>query len=478
MKRIMALIICMAFILSCSGCSEVEIEHFDKSTYGSMEGLSEFDETVSITINPEIMANAVMAIQDKMSLLYEDENDEDAYAPESEGYVSPEDDNAEEFMNEFLLAIRAALDENKMFSYRVSAKGGLDADNNIADENLSISFSNITLDCGSCYMRGEKMYIDKKLFYTLGSISYMNDFETLGKYYNALDDMFGDTKYVVFDYSQAYGGIDNSNFALSIADSTNILQKAQLEYYEQAKELLKDFDTGCVTRIENGTRFQIKPYEFSEIGNRFVSYIRQHNEPASKLVNDYMSLIMATSASMYGDEMNGMSYIFDDMRVTGDDIIFAMDGLKEILNSPEFDIIFRTLNITYTNDITKKDNTSCNTTVIKGEYDNKTAFEMAVDVDLTETENYEFYNIGDVNTIDYKEVSEKLAEIQEDLMYEMYNFSLYDSYQCPNCEESFEYVDTHYCENCGFVHDFYLEDENCNKQPGCELANEVQQVIA
>ncbi len=475
MKRIMAIIICMAFILSCSGCSELEIEHFDNSTYGSMEGLSEFDETVSFTINPETLANAVIDIQDKMSLLYEDENDE--YVPEAESYVTPEDD-AEEFMDEFILAIRAALDENKMFNYRVSAKGGVDADNNIADEEFSVSFNNITLDCGSCYMRGEKMYIDKKLFYTLGSISYLYDFEILGEYYSALDDMFGDTKYVVFDYSQVYGGIDNSNFALSIADSTNILQKAQLEYYEQAKELLKGFDTGCVTEIENGTRFQIKPYEFSELGNRFASYIRQHSEPASKLVNDYMSLIMASSASMYGDEMDGMSYIFDDISVTGDDIMIAMDGLKETLNSPEFDIIFRTLNITYTNDIIKKDNTSCNTTVIKGEYDNKTAFEMAVDIDLTETENYEFYNIGNVNTIDYKEVIEKLDEIQMDLMYGMYNFSYYDSYECPNCGERFEYIDTHYCENCGFVHDFYVEDENCSKQPGCELANEVQQVIA
>lgn len=146
MKRIMAIIICMAFILSCSGCSELEIEHFDNSTYGSMEGLSEFDETVSFTINPETLANAVIDIQDKMSLLYEDENDE--YVPEAESYVTPEDD-AEEFMDEFLLAIRAALDENKMFNYRVSAKGGVDADNNIADEEFSVSFNNITLDCGS-----------------------------------------------------------------------------------------------------------------------------------------------------------------------------------------------------------------------------------------------------------------------------------------------------------------------------------------
>ncbi len=476
MKRIMALVICMVFMLSCSGCSELEIEHFDKSTYGSMEGLSEFDETVSITINPEIMANAVIDIQDKISLLYEDENDK--YAPEAESYVTPEDDDAEEFVNEFLSAIRVALDENKLFSYSVSAKGGLDADKNIADENLSISFGNITIDCGNCYLRGEKMYIDKKLFYTLGSISYMTDFEMLGKYYTALDDMFGDTKYVVFDYSQVYGGINNGNFALSIVDSTNILQQAQLEYYEQAKELLKNFDTGCVTRIENGTRFQIKPYEFSEIGNRFASYIRQHNESASNLVNDYMLLIMATSASMYGDEMNDMSFIFDNISVTGDDIMLAMDELKEIFNSPEFDVIFRTLNITYTNDITQKDNTSSNTTVINGEYDNKTAFEVAVDIDLTKMENYEFNNIDDVNTIEYKAFFQKLAEIQNDLMYEMYNFSEYDSYECPNCGESFEYVDTHYCENCGFVHDFYVEDENCNKQPGCELANEVQQVIA
>ena len=29
------------------------------------------------------------------------------------------------------------------------------------------------------------------------------------------------------------------------------------------------------------------------------------------------------------------------------------------------------------------------------------------------------------------------------------------------------------CNKCGFVHDFYEGDENCDKQPGCEIANGV-----
>lgn len=473
MKKIMTLIICIAFALGCTGCSELEIEHFDKSTYSDLTGLSEIDETVTIAIDPETLAKAVIDIQDKMSLLNEDEN-----AEEEGGYVSPANDDAEMFLNEFLSEIRAALDENRMFSYSVNVKGGIDADNNVADEKISISLNNITVDCGSCYVRGEKAYIDKKLFYTLGSISYIDNFETLGEYYSSLDDMFGDTQYVAVDYNEVYSGIDSSNFALSLTDSTNILQQAQLEYYEQLKELLKNFDSGCVTRIENGTRFQIKPYEFSELGSKFAAYIRQHNEPAAKLVNDYMSLIMATSASMYGDEMNGMSYMFGDISVTGDDVILAMDGLKEMVNSPEFDIIFRTLNISYTNDIAEKDNTLCNNTVIKGDYDNNTAFEIAMDIDVTKTDSYEFYDIGDVKAVNYNEFIEKLTEIQEDLMYGDYSYSYYDSYECPNCGESFEYTGTDYCEDCGFVHDFYEEDENCNKQPGCELANGVKQVIA
>lgn len=475
MKRITAMIFCIAFIFSCTGCSEIEIEHFDKSVYKDMTGIANIDETVNITIDPENMANAVLDIQDKMSLLNEVGDDE--YEPEADNYVYPTDD-AEMFMDEFLSEIRIALDENRMFTFEMSVKGAVDFDNMKSDETIICRFNNISIDCGNGYMRGDKIYMNKKLFYTIGSISFMYDAEKLGEYYKALDEMFGDNEYVVMAYENVGGYLGNTNFAASLIDSTNVLQQAQMNYYEQAQDILKNFDSGCVTRIENGTRFQLKSTDFANVGNRFASYIRQHNESASKLVNDYISLIMATSMSMYGDEMNGMEYLFDNINVTGDDIIEAMDGFKEMINSPEFGIIFKTLDITYTDDITENNNSQNNVTTIKGSYNNKTAFSIETKVNVTDRESYEFADMSNENGIDYIEFIEKLNDLQSDLIYGEHNYSFYDGYECPNCGKSYEYTETKYCDDCGFVHDFYENDEECNKQPGCELANGTEQIIA
>lgn len=476
MKKVMAIMLCVAFVFSCTGCSEVEIEHFDKSVYKDMSGVVNFDESVNITIDPENLANAVIEIQDELSQLEKQDNDK--YAPEGENYIYPADEDAEMFVNEFLSAIRIALDENKMFTLEVDVKGAADFDNMISDENIICRFNNISIDCGNGYMRGDKIFINKKLFYTIGSINFMYDIEILGEYYKALDEMFGDNEYVVMSYENVGGYLGNTNFASSIIDSTNVLQKAQLDYYEQAKDILKNFDSECVTRIENGTRFQLKSSDFANAGNRFASYVRQHSESVSKLVNDYVSIIMAASMSMYGDEMNGMEYLFDNMNVTGDDIIAAMDGLKEMINSPEFSIIFKTLDITYTNDITEKDNSQNNVTVIKGSYNNKKAFSIETNINITNTESYEFADISNENGIEYMEFFEKLNSLQNDLMYGEYNYSLNNSYECPDCGQSFKYIDTYYCNKCGFVHDFYEGDENCDRQPGCELAKEATQIAA
>lgn len=477
MKRIVAFMLCVVCALGFTGCSDIEIEHFDKSMYKDMTGVASYDEMISIKIDPENLADAVLEINDKMSLLNESENKNSSN--DFEEYSYTDDDYTEMFVEEFLSEARSAFDENKMFNIDIDVKGAIDFDNMYSDEALTCKFNNISFDCGSVYARGDKIYIDKKIFYTIGVINFIYDMEMLSEYYTALDELFADNEYVVMSYGSTGNSFGNSNFAASIVDSTNILQYAQMEYYEEAKEILKNFDTGCVSRIENGTRFEIKSYEFADVANKFTSYIRQHNESAANLVNNYMSLLFATSMGMYGSGTDGMEYLFDGLEVTGNDIIETMDGIKEVVKSPEFNIIFDTLDITYTDDITESDNIQSKVTTIKGSYNDKNAFTIETKVNLTNAEGYEFAALNDVKSIDYVEFYENLTEIQNDLMYgDFYSDSYYDSYDCPNCDEVFEYLDTHYCDDCGFVHDFYEFDANCNIQHGCELANEVEQIIA
>lgn len=475
MKKVFAILLCIIFSCGFTGCSELETEHFDKTIYKDITGIHKIDEKVTLSIDPETFGKAIIEISDKMTESNKNKsNGEDIYAPESNVY----NDDSEEFLNEFLKAMRAALDENKMFSYSVSVNGAVDFDNMYTDAKMTFSINNINLDCGNVYSRGDKAYIDKKMFYTLGSISYIYDLDMLGRYYEELDKMFADKEYVCMDYTNI-GSDLGMNMAGSVVNNVNVLQKAELGLYEQAKDVLKGFDSGCVSKIENGTRFEIKSNEFAEFTTRFASYLRQHSESASDLVNNYINLVTATSKGMYGDEMaDEMESFYDEMQVTGDDIIVAMDGLKEVANSPEFAAIFDVLKVTYTNDITDFEGKHKDITVLKGDYNDKTALSIVVDVELNKIDSYEFADLSNKSSIDYATLMSKMLKAQMDLMYGQYEGYSSSSYICPDCGESFEYVDTSYCNECGFVHDFYESDGNCGKQPGCEIAKEAEAKIA
>lgn len=417
MKRIIAILLCFVFAFCATGCSELEKEHFDKSMYTDLTGVSTFDETIKFSVDPKTFGESIIAISDKMSVF----NNRAEEGETSENLDEIVNEESEEFLNEFLSEIRIALDENKMFNFEINVNGAVDYSNMYADEIMTCKFNNISVDCGKFYSRGDNVYMDKKLFYTLGSIGFIYDTELLGQYFSMLDEIIGDSKYIVIDYSSIGKELADTNINMPILNSANVLQNSQIECYEKAKEVLKDFDTGYVSIIENGTRFQIKSYDFANIGNRFASYVRQHNQSASELVNDYSSLFLGISKAVYGNEISGMEYILEDTEVTGEDIMIAMDGIKQMVNSSEFNIIFNTLNITYTNDITSVENSRNNATIIKGEYNNKEAFKFETKINITKTDEYDFADVTNINCVNFADFYEKLTEAQNNLLYGGYD---------------------------------------------------------
>ena len=471
MKRVIALMLSCVFAFACTGCSEIEKEHFDKSMYTDMEGTATLNQSVKVSIDPEVLGKAVVEISDNMINSYEEDTaDENAYLPEEESYS----DYADEFLNEFLSAIRVALDEDKIFSYSVNTEGGMNFDNGYSDQHMTVSFNNITLDCGNVYGRGDKVYMDKKLFYTLGAVGYIYDAEMLGEYFNTLDEFFSDKKYVTMSYENVMSGMDTGNIAASMAG--NAMQKESEEMYEKAKEVLVGFDSGCVTRIDNGTRFELNSDEFADFSTRFATYLRQHSESASQLVNDYMALVFAASMDIYGIDSEEMLSNYDDIKISSEDVIMAMEGLKEVVNSPEYKTIFDTLKISLVNDITTVGDTRQDKAVFTGTYNEGTAFTIEAVNTVTSTENYEFADLEGIGSAEYSALFNKLMDFQMDLYSGDYTVSV--DYVCPDCGEIFAYTDTAYCNRCGFVHDYYEYDENCDKQPGCELVAEAGQAAA
>lgn len=458
MKKTIALLMAFMCVVGFSGCSDLEKEHFDKSLNADIEGINSIDETVNITIDPVVLGEGIISISNQLNKSYSEKSESESYNVWEE--ISKED--SKEFIDEIVNEMRIALDENKLFNLQIGVTGAINYDDMTADEIISCKFNNITLDVGTGYMRGNKLYIDKKLMYTLGAISFMYSTEALSSYYVSLDNIFGDKKYIVLDYSKLGSALGQQNFATSIVGSAIDINNKNIEYYNDAKDILKDFDTGCVKRIENGTRFELKPYDFVNVGSRFASYIRQHSEESAGLINNYMSMMNAITISMYGNLISPMTDIYGS-NYTSEDVMKAMDSLNGIVNSKEFLIIFKTFDITYTDDVIYEGKSR--NIAVTCSYNNKQALKYSVDVTTNKIDSYNFVSIDSNSAVGIDDLNNLLSSAN--------NYSLTDYYICPECGEKFKFIDSRYCNKCGFVHDFYEGDENCDKQPGCEIANGV-----
>lgn len=470
MKKIIAMMLSCVFAFACTGCSEIEKEHFDKAMYIDMEGTATITQSINVSIDPDVLGRAVVEIIDNMTNSYEDKTtDENEYLPESDEYSG----YADEFLNEFLNEIRIALDENKMFSYSVNTEGGINFDNGYSDQHMTVSLNNITLDCGNIYGRGDKVYMDKKLFYTLGAVDYIYDPYMLVEYFNILDEFFGDKEYVSMSYENVMAGIGSGDVVSSIAGS--MWREETEKLYEQAKEVLVGFDSGCVTSIENGTRFELNSDEFAALSTRFATYLRQHSNSAAQLANDYMALVFAASMDIYGSDTEDILGTYEDTEVSSEDVIIAMEDIKEFVNSYEYEAVINTLKINLVNDVTTVGNVRENKAVFTGKYNEETAFTIDVVNTVTSRESYDFKDLEDADALEYSEYYSMITDINGDMYYGWDSFDA--GYVCSDCGEAFAYKDTAYCNMCGFVHDYYEYDENCDKQPGCELATEASQVI-
>lgn len=464
MKKIIYVLLSLVFVLSCTGCSEIEKEHFDKLMYEDKTGIHSINEEVKVTVDPEVLCTAGFEISEKIFTMEDD--DIALYDEDTEEY-------AQKFVNDLISELRVALDENKMFGYSVEVNGTVDFDNMYSDERLVLRFNNISVDCGNVYARDDDVYIDKKLFYTLGALRYISDMELLGRYFDSLDEVFGESEYIHMTHVNTFGNIGSiSSDPVASIESTNVFRNKYMELYESAQYTLIGFDSDCVTRIENGTRFELDSDEFPEKATRFAEYVTQYSDSAAEVVNDYMRLVFEASMSMYSnyDEYADEFYPEAEMgilfpEVTGEDITSAMNDFKESINSPFYDAIFNVLDVSIVNDITSEGDKENNNFKIEGKYKDKSAFLMNTDVELIKTDDYEFKDMTNVECAEYSEL------LTADFLMKVYGY--YDmkaDYVCPQCGESFAYEDTNYCNVCDMVHDYYEYDENCDKFPGCELA--------
>ncbi len=460
MKRLIALLMAVMLVLGFSGCSDLEKEHFDKSIYADIKGINTINETVKISIDPTVFGKGIIDVYSQLSNINAENNEDEDY-----DNIEITDEDAEELIDEIVKEMRIALDENKQFNMEIGVTGTVNYDNMTADEAITCKFNSLTLDVGNCYVRDNKTYMDKKLMYTLGALGYLYDTDTLSDYYSALDNVFGDKKYVVLDYNSDVLG--QLNFTSSLANSTivNNINDMSIEYYNDAKDILKNFDTGCVKKTETGTRFELKPFDFVNVGDRFASYIRQHSEESTKLINNYMVMINSVTNAMYGNVISPDATDIYGTNITSEDVMEAMDGLKSMVNSKEFLAIFRTLNITYTDDI---NNDGTNRKIaLNCSYKNKSALVYSDDITLSPVDSYNFADVDVNSAIGMEELNNAMPQ------NDSYSYSMVEDYTCPVCGETFSYIDSRYCNECGFVHDFYEGDENCDKQPGCEIANGV-----
>lgn len=464
MKKIIYVLLSLVFVLSCTGCSEIEKEHFDKLMYKDKTGVHSINEEVRVTIDPEVLSTAGFEISKNILVLEDD--DAALYDEDIDVY-------AQKFVNDLISEIRVALDENKKFGYSVEVNGTVDFDNMYSDESIVLRFNNISVDCGNVYARDDDVYIDKKLFYTLGALKYISDMELLGRYFDSLDDVFGESEYIHMTHVNTFVNIGNvSSNPIAAIKSTNVFRDKYMELYESAQYTLIGFDSDCVTRIENGTRFELDSDEFPEKATRFAEYVTQYSDSAAVVANDYMKFVLEASISLYSRYDEYAEEFYQEMEeamnfpeITGEDIISAMDSFKESINSPFYDAVFNVLDVSIVNDITSEGDKENNNFKIEGKYKDKSAFLMNTDVELIKTDDYEFKDMTNVESAEYSEL------LEFDFLMKVYGYyGIKADYVCPQCGESFAYEDTNYCNVCDMVHDYYEYDENCDKFPGCELA--------
>lgn len=276
MKKIISVILMISLVLSMTGCSETELKFAEdiKSFYTNK---SEFVSTADFTLEPDALVPFIAAM-----------SSEDISDSEIKGFVDNFTDSA-----------RLYLDTDRKMNIHLEAKGAIDPATMYCDESIKMTFNNITVDLGDLSMRGNDIYISKKLLVTMEQLkaftsydSYSNDeyyseAEACAARISAYDKSFGNKEYAVISYDdyintiQMYYGMNVVNPAMS----TQKITEAYINSIDITTEFLSDFNSGVFSQIENGVRFELNESNFDTLLYDFIKYAADNPEKASDYAN-------------------------------------------------------------------------------------------------------------------------------------------------------------------------------------------------
>lgn len=408
--RITAAALSAVMMLSAAGCSKAEQEHFDKSVGADRTGQAIVSSEVNYTVDPEAFIWAAVETGKKtMGDEYEEEEIDVA---------------------DLLSDSRFLFDENKKLNVSVSALGTVDFDKNLSDASVYVSFNGITVECGKLYTRGDKAYYDKKLVYNMTALSSMfsdglySDADDLNSALTQLDAFFGDKQYL----------------ELGISDKASIssAKDMYLSYYDKGKVLLNGFDSGCVSRIENGTRFEMDNNKFTALTKGFANYLKANKKETADYLNSYIGDVLDMSARLSGAENDEIMSVADLFEIAPSDIAESADDTLELLGMDEYKAFMSVVDMHLVSDITEEDGVQNSETTFTLNGPEGSIIEMNAVQILEDASDIEFENISG-GAVSYKDYMKLLEEINRPV-YDDYDYD-YDTEYDPDDYEDYDYDD-------------------------------------
>ena len=384
MKRYIAAAISAFLMFSATGCSKLEQEHFDKSMNMDEKGTALINAQIDYTLDPDVFFGGVADVAEKLN---SQDVDEDII-------------DSSEISSEMLSDSRWLFDENKKMQISLSASGICDFDNYNSDAYIFAGINGITVKCGKLHLRGDSTYYDKRFAYNMCALTTLSeggDPSELSEKYLALDKLFGDKQYLRLGYD---------------SDANALLKSSQLgkEYYTGAKALLSGFDTGCVTKIQNGTRFTLTSDNFSSVSKKLASYLKKNNTQTADFINGYLTDSFAASAALSGSETAQLADIAQLFKITPADITQSCDSYNEMLGTPEYKAFMDTFDIEIVNDITEENGIRTDQTTYTVDSDGKNAIAMNAVRTIEKTKKADFEQINTADCVDFDEYIEAIAE--------------------------------------------------------------------
>ncbi|MBQ9518307.1 MAG: hypothetical protein IJR59_00230 [Firmicutes bacterium] len=419
MKRYIAAALSAVIMLSASGCSRLEQEHFEKSLNLDRTGIAVINADLTYTVDPEALFDGVVDMAAKTE---DGENDTE---------FDKEDFDSSDFINE----MRFLFDENRKCEITLSMEGLADFDKNYSDVTVYAGLNGITLNCGKAYTRGNTVYYDKRFAYTMGAFTTLiesSDFDELNERYAALDELFGDKKYLRASFANADGTGLGADFAKELGK----------KYYNSAKDLLKGFDSGCVSRIENGTRFELTAKDFTAVSKRFAAYLKKNKTETADFLNEYLADSFAMNAAIAGDEAAYLADMAEMFKITPANITELSDGYNELLGEPGYKAFMESFDISLVNDITEKDGVQSSETAYTVAAGGKNAVEMKAVQTEEKAAKADFAEIDTAACADYFDFMKILSERDiYDEIYPPFDPEMYEDYEQDETAEEDENSD-------------------------------------